>query len=298
MRQLSCPVCQTTPLSPAATGTRLSCPSCAVSWTFLSEEVDAPALYRDEVYAVVDNRKSIFERIIFSEAKAILLQSKKIHPTASSLLDFGAGKGQFLAVAKDLGWTALGLETEAARATFATEKYGVDVQVGYYEQGTVGAAPYDLITLNHVLEHLPKPMVLLQELVSHNLAPQGLLYLEVPRADAWQARIAGSAWMHWDIPKHLSHWTEEGLIKQLKTMNLHLEGRRSFSVHLGVLGMLQALLSRVGYKENLILLLKKKKTIPLLLLVGIFLPLAFALELLATTMGKSGICGLYLRARG
>lgn len=298
MRQLSCPVCQTTPLSSAATGTRLSCPSCAVSWTFLSEEVDAPALYRDEVYAVVDNRKSIFERIIFSEARAILLQAKKIHPPANSLLDFGAGKGQFLAVAKGHGWTAIGLETEAARAAFATEKYGVDVQVGYYAQGPIGTAPYDLITLNHVLEHLPKPLALLQELVSNNLAPQGLLYVEVPRADAWQAGIAGSSWMHWDIPKHLSHWTEETLVNQLKTMSLHLEGRRSFSVHLGVLGMLQALLSRVGYKENLILLLKKKKTIPLLLLIGTFLPLAWALELLATAMGKSGVCGLYFRARG
>lgn len=298
MRQLSCPVCQTPPILPAVTGSRLSCPSCDVSWTFLSEEIDAPSLYRDEVYAVVDNRKSIFERIIFSEGRAILIQAKKTHPSATSLLDFGAGKGQFLAVAKALGWTSTGIETEEERAAFATEKYGVAVQVAYYEQGAVGTPPYDLITLNHVLEHLPEPLVLLRELVSHNLAPQGLLYVEVPRADAWQARMAGSAWMHWDIPKHLSHWTEEALIKQLQTMGLHLEGRRSFSVHLGVLGMLQALLSRLGYRENLILRLKKKKTIPLLLLIGIFLPLALAMEMLATAMGKSGICGLYLRKHG
>jgi hypothetical protein len=62
--------------------------------------------------------------------------------------------------------------------------------------------------------------------------------------------------------------------------------------------MLQALLSRLGYRENLILRLKKKKTIPLLLLIGIFLPLALAMELLATAMGKSGVCGLYLRKHG
>jgi SAM-dependent methyltransferase len=298
MRQLTCPICHTPPVSPPSTESRLSCPSCTVSWTYLAEAIDASALYRDEVYAVVDNRESVFEQIIFSEARATLVKAKKIHPKASTLLDFGAGKGQFLAVAKTLGWNALGIETEAARAAFAVEKYGVDVQVGYYAQGPVGSGSYDLITLNHVLEHLPRPLELLRELVTNNLAPGGLLYLEVPRANSWQARIAGEAWMHWDIPKHLSHWTEDALIKQLQLMGLSLEGRRSYSVHLGVLGMLQALLSRVGYKENLILRLKKKKTIPLILLIGAFLPLAWGLELLATGMEKSGVCGLYLRNHG
>lgn len=296
MRQLSCPICHTPPLSAPTTGSRLSCSSCTVGWTYLAENIDTPSLYRDEVYAVVDNRKSIFERIIFSEAQATLIQAKKIHPEASTLLDFGAGKGQFLAVAKSLGWNVLGIETEAARAAFAIEKYGVDVQVDYYAQGPVGSGSYDLITLNHVLEHLPQPLALLQELISNNLAPQGLLYIEVPRANSWQARIAGEAWMHWDIPKHLSHWTEEALVQQLQPMGLNKAGQRYFSVHLGVLGMVQALLSRVGYKETLILRLKKKKTIPLLLLIGVFLPLAWGLELLATLLGKSGVFGLYLRS--
>jgi SAM-dependent methyltransferase len=298
MRQLTCPVCHIPPLSAPTTGSRLSCPSCMVSWTFLAETIDVPALYRDEVYAVVDNRKSIFERIIFSEARATLIQAKKIHPEANNLLDFGAGKGQFLAVAKSLGWKVLGIETETTRAAFGVEKYGVDLLVDYYNKGIISGGGYDLISLNHVLEHLPQPMVLLQELISHNLAPQGLLYIEVPRADSWQARIAGEAWMHWDIPKHLSHWTEEALVQQLQPMGLHKAGQRYFSVHLGVLGMLQALLSRVGYKENLILRLKKKKTISLLLLIGVFLPLAWGLEVLATGMGKSGIFGLYLRSNG
>ena len=298
MRQLTCPVCHTPPLSAPTTGSRLSCPSCKVSWTFLAEAIDAPALYRDEVYAVVDNRKSIFERIIFSEARATLAKAKNIHPEANALLDFGAGKGQFLAVAKSLGWTVFGIETEAARAAFAVEKYGVDVQVDYYTKGPVGSGGYDLITLNHVLEHLPEPLALLQELISHNLAPQGLLYIEVPRTDSWQARIAGEAWMHWDIPKHLSHWTEPVLTAQLEAIGLSKVGERRFSIHLGVLGMLQALLSRFGYQENLVLRLKRKKSLRLLGLIAAFLPLAWTLELLSSWRGKSGICGVYYRKHG
>lgn len=298
MRQLLCPVCHTSPISFPASGSRITCSSCEVSWTYLSETIDAAALYRDEVYAVVDNRKSLFEKIIFSESYAILKQAKKLLPKARLLLDFGSGKGQFLAVAKSLGWQGIGIETEAARGEFAREKYGVDVQIAYYQNGLVGKSPVDLISLNHVLEHLPEPLFLLRELFQHNLKKGGLLYVEVPRADSWQAQIAGDAWMHWDIPKHLSHWTEPVLTAQLEALGLSKIAERNFSLHLGVLGMVQALLSRVGYRENLVLRLKRKKSLGLIGLLAAFLPLAWTLELLSSLSGKSGICGVYYQNHG
>lgn len=298
MRQLLCPVCHTPPSFSPNSGSRIPCSSCNVCWTYLPETIDAAALYRDEVYAVVDNRKSIFEKIIFSESRAILKQAKKLLRQAHLLLDFGSGKGQFLAVAKTLGWQGLGIETEAARGEFAREKYGVDVQIAYYQNGLVGKSPVDLISLNHVLEHLPEPISLLQELVKHNLSKGGLLYLEVPRADSWQAQIAGDAWMHWDIPKHLSHWTEPVLTTQLEALGFSKVAERNFSIHLGVLGMLQALLSRVGYRENLVLRLKRRKSLGLIGLLAAFLPLAWTLELLASWNGKSGICGVYYQKHG
>lgn len=298
MRQLLCPVCHTPPTFSPNSGSRIPCNSCNVSWTYLPEAIDAAALYRDEVYAVVDNRNSIFEKIIFSESRAILKQAKKLLPSARLLLDFGSGKGQFLAVAKTLGWQGLGIETEAARGEFAREKYGVDVQIAYYQNGLVGKSPVDLISLNHVLEHLPEPISLLRELLDSNLQKGGLLYLEVPRADSWQAQLAGDAWMHWDIPKHLSHWTEPVLTTQLEALGLSKVAERNFSLHLGVLGMLQALLSRVGYRENLVLRLKRKKSLGLIGLLAAFLPLAWVLEVLSSWSGKSGICGVYYQKHG
>ncbi len=298
MRQLLCPVCHTPPISFPASGSRITCSTCKVSWTYLPEAIDAAALYRDEVYAVVDNRKSIFEKIIFSESRAILEQAKKLLPSARLLLDFGSGKGQFLAVAKALGWQGLGIETEAARGEFAREKYGVDVQIAYYQNDLVGKSPVDLISLNHVLEHLPEPISLLRELLDSNLQKGGLLYVEVPRADSWQAQLAGNAWMHWDIPKHLSHWIEPVLTTQLEALGLSKVAERNFSLHLGVLGMLQALLSRVGYRENLVLRLKRKKSLGLIGLLAAFLPLAWTLEVLASWSGKSGICGVYYQKHG
>lgn len=298
MRQIACPVCKTSPHSTPEAQSIHSCSFCGVRWTYLPQDVDTAALYSDEVYAVVDNRRSLFERIIFSEAKKVLGKAKELNPSAKTLLDFGCGKGQFLSVAKELGWNGLGIETAAERAEFSRQKYGVEVLGDYYQGGKVHPESFDLITLNHVLEHLPDPMGLAGELGDSNLSVGGLIYLEVPRADSWQAKLAGKNWMHWDIPKHLTHWTEKGLEREFSKIGYQRIAFPRFSVHLGVLGMLQALLSTFGYRKNLILQLKRKKSAGLMLLISLALPLAFTLELLATQVGKSGIVGIYLKRNG
>lgn len=291
MRQTHCPLCQTPPSANLLPLSVHTCASCGIRWTYLPEEIEMGRLYEDEVYAVVDNRQSIFEKIIFREAKQVLRKARRIYPQAKSLLDFGSGKGQFLKVAQDLGWKGLGVETAQERARFAAEKYGVSVISEFFQGGKIGSENYGLITLNHVLEHLPDPIGLLKELLDQNA--QKLVYIEVPRADSWQAQIAGGNWMHWDIPKHLTHWTEEILVENVEKLGFRKVATRSYSIHLGVLGMLQAFLSRLGFRENLILRLKRKKTIGLMLIVGLVLPFAWILEVVSIPFGKSGIVGVY-----
>lgn len=298
MRQISCPVCKTDPVSTPESLSICTCSRCAIRWTYVPEEVDAAALYTDEVYAVVDNRKSAFERIIFSEARKVLQKARELNPNAISLLDFGSGKGQFLAAAKSIGWRGLGVETAAERADFARKNYHTNVLNEYYQGGKIQDGNFDLITLNHVLEHLPEPLKLVSELLKNNLAQDGLVYIEVPRADSWQAIIAGANWMHWDIPKHLTHWTAQGMEREFGKLGYSKIASRSFSVHLGVLGMLQAMLSLLGYRKNIILQLKQQKSLGLLLLIALVLPVAGLLELLACGFGKSGIFGIYLKKNG
>lgn len=299
MRQIICPVCKTSPKSNIQAYSIVSCMGCGNQWTFIPEELDSDALYEDEVYTVVDNRKSIFERVIFREARKVLEKASSIsNSNTKRLLDFGSGKGQFLIIAKESGWSGIGIETAKDRADFAREKYEVEVRQEFYSEGKVGEGNFDLITLNHVLEHLPDPLGLLKTLLDSNLSREGLIYIEVPRADSWQSKIARENWMHWDIPKHLTHWTEAGLEKELNRIGYKKVERRSFSIHLGVLGMLQALMSKFGFKGNLILNLKRNKTPGLLLGIAIFLPFAMILEICSVPFGKSGIMGLYLKPNG
>ena len=298
MRQIVCPVCHSTPTSPDPEEFKMvSCPQCRVKWTYIPSDLDSDSLYEDEVYAVVDNRESIFEKIIFREAEKVLNKGKQIHSVLKSLLDFGCGKGQFLHVAKRLGLSTFGIETAEKRAEFAKEKYLLEVKNEFYQEGKIESGNFDFITLNHVLEHLPDPMGLLKELLDQNLSQDGLAYIEVPRANSWQAWIAGKDWMHWDIPKHLTHWDEETLVLEMEKIGYQKVGDRRFSIHLGVLGMLQSLMSKVGFKDHLILRLKRKKTLGLMALVVFFIPFAFLFEGLSTLSNKSGILGVYFKKK-
>jgi SAM-dependent methyltransferase len=295
MQQIICPVCKLAPSQSYPNLAIVFCTGCQIRWTFINEDLESAVQYRDEVYSVVDNRHSIFERIIFAEARNILQGARNIYPEAETLLDFGSGKGQFLALAKAEGWSGIGVETEKTRADFAVEKYQVVVLNKYYFEGKIGAGEFDLISLNHVFEHLPEPIDFMTKLLQQNLSSNGLVYVEVPRVDSWQAKIAGADWMHLDIPKHLTHWTASKLEFHFENIGYRKVGARAYSVHLGILGMLQALLSAAGFRDNIIIRLKRKKTVGLLLLISLVLPLAWILESFSVAFGRSGIIGLYLR---
>lgn len=296
MRQIACPVCKLEPTTTQEEFSVINCQNCKTFWTFIPNELDVDALYEDEVYAIVDNRESIFEKVIFREAKGVLNRADALLDNShKKVLDFGSGKGQFLAEAKKNGWSGIGIETAKDRAKFAEDKYRVEVIQEFYSEGPIKGGEFDLISLNHVLEHLPEPVSLVCELLESNLAKGGLLYIEVPRADSWQAKIAGKNWIHWDIPKHLTHWTESGLLNQFQSLGYKKVGEKPFSIHLGVLGMLQSLFCLFGYRNHLILSLKKKKTIGLMLGVTLLTPVAFLFESVASLFHKSGVIGIYLR---
>ncbi len=296
MRQLICPVCKSLPTSHTTHFELVLCQNCSVTWLYLKEDIDTDALYEDEVYQVVDNRKSIFERIIFSEAKTVLKTVKKLITARTPfVLDFGSGKGLFLEQVRLMGWTPYGVETSKPRAAFAEKFYGVPISTQIYNSGKIAGGSFDVISLFHVLEHLPEPLVLLDNLIKDNLAKEGIVVIEVPNFKSWQATIAGNDWMHLDLPRHLSHWNEKSLTQKLGEIGLKKVKSQYFSIHLGVLGMLRSIMGLTGYKGNIIYDLKNRRKPAILFQISVILPLAFILESLSVPFKRSGIIRLYFK---
>ena len=94
-----------------------------------------------------------------------------------SLLDVGAGGGEFLYLATKRGWDATGIEPNVGYSEFARAEYGVEVRTGSLNDEASGCV--DVVTMFHVLEHMPDPLASVQR-VYERLTRQGLFFVEVP----------------------------------------------------------------------------------------------------------------------
>jgi len=270
----------------------VTCQKCGHIYSRIEEDIDYNKFYSEGKYVLQDNRDSFFDKIIRLNNKIILKGIARFN-RPGSLLDFGCGKGQFIKLAQDDGWNVFGVETSEPRAKFAKKVYGLEISSQTYKSGRIKEDNVDVLVLFHVLEHLTRPWTLLDSLLKYNLKPGGLLVIEVPNIQSWQSRIAGRGWIHLDPPIHFSHFSERVLKSSLSNLFISEKRVSYMSLPLGILGMCQALMYRMGYRGKLIEDLKFNRSKSLLLRLVITLPLATLLEVLALMFGKGGVLRVY-----
>lgn len=270
----------------------VQCDECRHVFSLIQESIDYDEFYSQGKYVLQDNRGSFFDRIIRLNNRFIVKRICK-KKNGGRLLDFGSGKGQFLNLFDSKFWDRVGVETSIPRAKFASAHYSLDIKTDIYESGIIESGEFDVITLFHVLEHLPDPKSLLKNLLKSNLKNGGLVVLEVPLIESWQSQIAKHRWIHLDPPIHFSHYSRAIMDSLLAELNITLVRSSYFSLPLGILGMCQAIMSRWGYKGLLIEDLKFKKTFSLLLTISLALPFATVLECVSLLFGKGGIVRVY-----
>lgn len=129
-------------------------------------------------------------------------------------LDVGCATGEFSAALRDRGFEVFGVEPDANAGAYARETHGLTVWTGGIEAVPVYAGPFDVITLWHVLEHVPDLSGTLERL-RELLAPNGRLALAVPNPRSLDARLYGADWVAWDAPRHLYHFTPEVMLAVL-----------------------------------------------------------------------------------
>ena len=110
------------------------------------------------------------------------LESLQNRQTKRSL-DIGSSSGEFVFLMHLLGFEAKGIEPHVGYATYAREMLGVDTRNGTLQHCLSNEEPgsLDVISMFHVLEHLPEPVSALRTMGS-KLKPEGLIYIEVPNA--------------------------------------------------------------------------------------------------------------------
>src|SRR5215469_11029953 len=80
-----------------------------------------------------------------------------------TLLDVGCGSGTLLVRMRDKGWRVTGIDVDAAAIEQAKRAHGVDARVGVTADLIAQGHQFDVVTADHVLEHVVDPVQFLTE---------------------------------------------------------------------------------------------------------------------------------------
>lgn len=147
------------------------------------------------------------------------------------LLDVGCGAGGVLAAARDVGWTAVGVEPSVAAARLAAQR-GLTVLPTDLPDAGLPDAAFDIVHVREVLEHVTDPLALLQA-ARRVLRPGGLLYIQVPN-DLEGYRVALFRRIWWVVPPfHLWYFSFDTLDRLLARVGLTARVRGTLGLGIG-----------------------------------------------------------------
>lgn len=126
------------------------------------------------------------------------------------LLDIGCGNGYYLAVMKELGWEVAGIEIDPKAAEVAKSRFDILVHQGNLENAPFDDRSFDVITMSHVIEHIPDPIRFIIN-AAKLLKPSGQMVIITPNVQSLGHKVFSQKWYPLDPPRHLLIFTPETL---------------------------------------------------------------------------------------
>ncbi|MEX2516567.1 MAG: class I SAM-dependent methyltransferase, partial [Gammaproteobacteria bacterium] len=189
-RHTDCALCDTHNVSVVADTDRdgnplqmVICDSCGLVWVDpRPSDADISTFYSDDYRSAYKGDVEPKLKHCYRETKRAIQRLQRLsecYQANDNILDIGAGAGFFAYVAKRNNIIIDGIEPNKGYAGFARNKLGLEaVQIGYLKD-CLNFNHYNIITINHVFEHLPEPLAALQHM--HKLLVEdGKIILEVP----------------------------------------------------------------------------------------------------------------------
>ena len=169
-----------------------------------------------------DSKKSLFDKVYQLVKNHTLKKKLKLinsfKTEEKTILDVGAGTGDFLKVCKTGGWKITGIEPSDKAREYAKSK-----NIVLYENlNQVENNQFDVITLWHVLEHIPILVEYIKQL-KKLLKPNGVLIIAVPNHKSFDAKHYKEFWAAYDVPRHLWHFSKTAISKLFSLVDMNVE---------------------------------------------------------------------------
>jgi SAM-dependent methyltransferase len=179
------------------------------------------------------------------------------------LLEVGFGAATTLEAARKANWETSGIEV-SSRAIEHARQLGFDVFEGELQKAKYPAAHFDVVVASEILEHVPDPSLLAEE-IRRVLRPGGMLWATTPNVHSLLGRLLKQNWSAVCPPEHLQLFSRAGIAKMLRSAGFRsiwtcteglnpyelrqaLPGRQSSSSDSGAPGGCERV--RTGYELN------------------------------------------------
>lgn len=176
----------------------------------------------DDYISHTDGKRNLFEKV-YHIIKSVALKRKlklinSFQSKHKQILDVGCGTGDFLQVAKEYNWTVSGIEPNEKARVVANQKTDNAVfEIKHLL--TFEPNSFDVITLWHVLEHLPKLETHIS-IFESLLKPNGHLVIAVPNFKSYDANHYNHFWAAFDAPRHLWHFSQTAISRLVERKNM------------------------------------------------------------------------------
>jgi len=204
----------------------VKCQRCNHVWLNPRPAISAlPVIYPKTYYAYCYDKISPIARAAKSWLDRSKLRMICSHSSATvrSFLDIGCGDGRFLDVMRGKGLdpkNLYGLELDE-QVVSAVKARGYQAFCSRVEDcAEIAEGSIDLATMFHVIEHVDHPELVVRR-IANWLAPGGILAIETPNLDSFDARLFGETfWGGYHIPRHWHLFYPETLARLLSENGL------------------------------------------------------------------------------
>jgi len=185
-------------------------------------EAELPPFYPEDYHAYNENHGALARLLVQARARSrARLYGKLIQHRPGRLFDVGTGDCRhFDELRHYLDLECAGIEIQPEVAAKGRAR-GYDVLEGTLETadltGHVGR--YDVVSMNHVLEHVVAPRTMLERSFDL-LRPGGYVIGQLPTVTSWENKIFGRTWGGYHYPRHLQIPSRSGLTGLLEEIGL------------------------------------------------------------------------------
>ncbi len=216
---------------PAKEATMYCCNNCGAQWQWpLKQEKEYEDLYTEKYYKEIWGWNQAKDAQVGKSKAATTKKFIKLlhnHKKGGKILDIGCGLGYLPSFLQqdNYGYDVFGIELSTFARKISEERVGKGRIFESVEQLKKKRMQFDAILLFDSMEHIPDQDKLLKD-INDLLAPNGKVFVIMPAADSFAAKIMGKYWIEYK-KDHVLFYTKKAVKQQLEKHNFRVKYMRS-----------------------------------------------------------------------